>query len=170
MSKSEPARGAERRRIARVRFRNRVRASIPGKLTNFLPFLIQLPLLTAIAAAGPIAILWEGFDLYQREAFARARVARVDAAIDRDRGAGTSPYCRAIFAEGPYYQPCADGEHRGLQQFGRAWSAGKTLPTIRDHMQRCFEEAQRQQGTSWHVASVCAGSDQPSPGDTFSDG
>lgn len=153
-----------------VRFRNRVRTSVPGKLTNFLPFFLQLPLLAAISAAGPVAIAFEGIDLYQREGFAQEGVARVDTAVAQDMRDSGSGYCRSIFGAGPYYQPCADGERHSLSQFSRAWSAGKRLPTIRDHMERCFEIAQKDHGTSWHVAAMCSGADQPSPNDTFSEG
>jgi hypothetical protein len=170
MSKPGPARGAERRRVAWVRFRNRVRGSLPGKLTNFLPFLLQLPLLAAILLGGLAALAWEGLDLYQREGFAQARLARIDSAIDHARTTTGSPYCRAIFGSGPYYQPCAAGERHSLVQYSRAWNAGRRLPTISDHMIDCFERAQKEMGTSWHVAAVCAGADEPSPADTFSEG
>ena len=129
-SNTEPISRAERRRVAWVRFRNRVRGSAPGRFTNVFPFFLHLPRLFVGIAAVPVAVAVEAIDLWQRAGYAASRVARLDAAIDQERAAKDSPYCRAVFGVGPLYTPCASGERHSFVQFARAWTAGKRLSTI----------------------------------------
>jgi hypothetical protein len=147
---------AERRRVAQITFRNRVRATAIGRATNFLPWPAQLLLFAGLAIAIAYAVAMITTRLLQGDYYYRQRITQMEAAMVAEDPAKDSRYCRNVYADSPLYADCWAGERVAHAQFIRAWARGRGLSTLRDQMIRCYQEGQEVSGRSWQTAARCA--------------
>ena len=156
---------AERRRVAQINFRKRVRATAIGRATAFLPWPLQLLLFAAVTLAIVTALAMGAMRLLQGDYYYRQRLVVIEQGIAADDPAQQSRYCRNVYADSPLYANCWTGERKAYAQFRAAWPHAKEISTLRDLMIRCFQEGQEVSGRSWQIAARCAELDRAIPGE-----